>query len=185
MRQPLWWSVDEVLPPSRCSEYIKQFETGAHELAPVIRRDGVGIDERVRNNRRVMWDDPHEANAIMTAVRDRLCATDTAFPDDFQGRKLLCANPRLRIYRYEPGERHGVHWDTEVEAEGGISRITLVVYLNDDFQGGATDFPELELTISPRTGRALLFQHRVLHEATEVTQGTKYVLRTDLIYRRD
>jgi hypothetical protein len=45
-------------------------------------------------------------------------------------------------------------WHSAHEAEEGISRITLVVYLNHDFQGGATVFPELDMTISPRRSRS-------------------------------
>jgi len=52
-----------------------------------------------------------------------------------------------------------------------------------DTEGGDTDFPELEQRIAPRAGRALLFQHRVLHEATAVISGEKLVLRTDVLYR--
>lgn len=37
--------------------------------------------------------------------------------------------------------------------------------------------------IAPRRGRALLFQHMVLHEGRTVTAGTKYVLRSDIFYR--
>lgn len=37
-------------------------------------------------------------------------------------------------------------------------------------------------TASPRRGAALLFQHRIIHTATEVTHGEKMVLRTDLVY---
>jgi hypothetical protein len=38
------------------------------------------------------------------------------------------------------------------------------------------------MRIAPRTGRALLFQHRVLHEASTVRSGEKHVLRTDVLY---
>ena len=31
-------------------------------------------------------------------------------------------------------------------------------------------------------GRALLFQHRILHVATEVVKGAKFVLRTVILY---
>jgi hypothetical protein len=62
------------------------------------------------------------------------------------------------------------------------SLVTLVFYLNDGFEGGETDFPELDRRIAPRAGRALLFQHRILHEATEVRSGEKLVLRTDVLY---
>ena len=34
-----------------------------------------------------------------------------------------------------------------------------------------------------QTGMGLLFQHPIIHEGAEVTRGTKYVIRTDLMYR--
>ena len=33
-------------------------------------------------------------------------------------------------------------------------------------------------------GWGLIFQHPLLHEGSEVTSGTKYVARTDLMYRK-
>ncbi|MCA9655346.1 MAG: 2OG-Fe(II) oxygenase [Myxococcales bacterium] len=182
---PMWSTVDGVLSPARCRGYIERFEAGRPHPAPIVLADGEGIDERVRSNERIMWDDESEANALVEALRLRLRAADRVLPATFRGGALVGGNPRLRIYRYRPGQRHGTHWDTEVELEGGavLSRMTLVVYLNDDFTGGQTRFPELDVTVAAAPGRALLFQHRLLHEACAVERGTKYVLRTDLLYR--
>ena len=63
------------------------------------------------------------------------------------------------------------------------SLLTLLVYLDDDFDGGATDFPEQGETVTPRAGDALWFQHALLHAGRPVTRGTKHVLRTDVLYR--
>jgi hypothetical protein len=38
--------------------------------------------------------------------------------------------------------------------------------------------------IDPKPGRALLFQHFLLHEGSAVTRGVKYVMRSDVMYRR-
>jgi hypothetical protein len=46
-----------------------------------------------------------------------------------------------------------------------------------------TRFHDYEIDVVPRTGMALLFQHRVWHEGCEVTSGVKYVLRSDVMYR--
>lgn len=35
----------------------------------------------------------------------------------------------------------------------------------------------------PETGKTLVFHHEVLREGAAVTQGVKYVMRTDVMYR--
>jgi hypothetical protein len=90
----------------------------------------------------------------------------------------------LRIYRYEPGQHFGLHQDQAYAGpDGSRSLLTLMVYLNDDFEGGDTDFPEQETRVVPKTGTALWFQHMLLHSGTRVVRGVKYVLRSDVLYR--
>lgn len=174
---PLFWTVDDALPPAERARYVEKMRAGRPELAPIVGPGGAPVIEpETRNNTRVMWDDANEANALLDRVRAHV-------PARLSGLSRVGANPRLRIYRYGPGERHGAHWDTIVELADGVrSMLTLVFYLNDGFEGGATDFPELDARVAPRAGRALLFQHRVLHRACEVVQGEKFVLRTDVLY---
>ncbi len=177
LAQPLVWTVDDALPPDLCAAYARRMREGDAEVAPIVGHDGPEVDLAVRNNTRVMWDDAAEADALLARVAARV-------PARLSGMHLAGANPRLRLYRYGQGERHGTHWDTVVELPGGVrSLLTLVFYLNDDFEGGETDFPELDRRVAPRRGRALLFQHRILHEATAVRAGEKLVLRTDVLYR--
>ena len=61
-----------------------------------------------------------------------------------------------------------------------------MVYLNGDFEGGETTFEISRdpVRVVPRTGMALVFYHRLLHEGAEVLTGRKYVLRSDVMYRR-
>ena len=71
------------------------------------------------------------------------------------------------------------------------------MYLNDDFEGGHTNFytpsPEegrLEARgVAPRTGAVLVFPHggemgSLVHEGSAVTKGAKYVIRTDVLYKK-
>jgi hypothetical protein len=173
--KPLMWTVDDALSSEECARYIARFDAARPEQAPVITARGVEIDLAVRNNLRVMWDDEREANGLVARVRP---------PATWKTERLVGGNPRLRLYRYEPGEQHTAHWDTVVElADNVASRITLVFYLNDGFTGGETEFPELKKVITPKRGTALLFQHRVMHAALTPASGVKYVLRTDVLYR--
>ncbi|MBV7541468.1 2OG-Fe(II) oxygenase [Acidovorax sp. sic0104] len=86
----------------------------------------------------------------------------------------------LRFYKYSPGQRFKMHKDGPWTESGQTSQLTLLVYLNDGFTGGATDFRDF--AVAPRTGAALLFLHDTWHEGTAVTEGTKYVLRSDVLY---
>lgn len=176
LAQPLLWTVKNALSEQECERYIQRFRAGSQEIAPIVGAHGAEVNLDVRNNTRVMWDDPREAASLLERVASTV-------PRVLSGLALVGANPRLRLYRYGPGEHHGAHWDTVVEFAGGPrSLLTLVFYLNDDFDGGVTDFSELTQAITPERGAALLFQHRILHTATEVTRGEKLVLRTDLVY---
>jgi hypothetical protein len=176
LEQPLAWTIDDALDPAQCERYIQRIRDEEQERAPVVTSEGVGLDLLVRNNTRVMWDSFDEAQSLLARI-------DEGVPRRLLGMKRVGANPRLRLYRYGAGEKHGSHWDTVVEFERGAqSLLTLVIYLNDGFVGGETDFNELGLRITPRRGRALVFQHRVLHTATTVREGEKFVLRTDIVF---
>lgn len=95
------------------------------------------------------------------------------------------ANERFRCYRYEVGQYFAPHFDGAfVRHRDERSLLTFMVYLNDCPRGGETNFFSLERSVKPSTGTALLFNHHLLHEGAEVTEGRKYALRTDLMYRR-
>ncbi|CUS20623.1 LAQU0S01e10836g1_1 [Lachancea quebecensis] len=101
-------------------------------------------------------------------------------------------NPQIRAYRYEKGHRFAKHYDSSVVVQGiGSSHWTLLVYLSggDDLIGGDTVFyaPHTgEATnIHPQPGLALLHKHGddcLLHEAQAVSDGVKWVLRSDVVF---
>jgi predicted 2-oxoglutarate/Fe(II)-dependent dioxygenase YbiX len=92
--------------------------------------------------------------------------------------------PAQPAYRYDPGQSFKWHRDGYFERPEGFprqrSRLTYMVYLNDDFEGGETAFRGFEVT--PVKGMALVFHHPVLHQGAAVTRGRKYVVRTDVMY---
>lgn len=97
----------------------------------------------------------------------------------------LGLNERLRFYRYDPGQAFPPHTDGFYQREDGTrSLLTLLLYLNEDFEGGATVFCDINQRVTPRTGTALTFAHDLLHAGEAVTRGRKYVLRTDILFER-
>ena len=105
----------------------------------------------------------------------------------------IACNGNLRIYKYDKGMRFGRHVDESNETERGTTQVTVLIYLSD-CQGGATRFHVSNAT-TRRTSNGVVFEPQVgailfhvhgekclEHEADPVLGGTKYVLRTDLVY---
>lgn len=93
----------------------------------------------------------------------------------------------LQVVRYAPGQQYKAHFDSAVKYAGHAEKIrrraTLIVYLNEDFTGGETAFPKLDVRIKPRKGKGALFynmdargeEHAMsLHESVPVKRGIKY-----------
>merc|ERR1712170_135607 len=72
------------------------------------------------------------------------------------------------------------------DRNGERSFITFIVYLNEGFEGGATTFYNVGIKdpvpCVPETGKALIFQHDILHEGSKLLKGQKYAFRTDVMY---
>jgi Rps23 Pro-64 3,4-dihydroxylase Tpa1-like proline 4-hydroxylase len=100
-------------------------------------------------------------------------------------------NERLSYLRYGAGNYFRGHCDGQLELpDGRKSRVTVQVYLgNDDVEGGATRFWDQKqknwYDVDPKKGRVLIFQQRGLwHSGEDVIKGTKFTLRSDLLFRQ-
>lgn len=94
----------------------------------------------------------------------------------------------LQLLRYEKGQHYNRHHDLighQAQRQCGVRIFTLYFYLDDVEEGGGTNFPELNLTVTPKRGRAVLwpsvYDHdpniadpRTEHAAMPVIKGVKY-----------
>lgn len=168
--------VEGFFSSEECDEYIALAESLGFADAPINTIGGAVIRKDVRNNLRVMLDDPDRAAGLYDRIRDYV-------PHRLGNWELRGVNERLRFYRYDVGQQFDWHYDGAFERPSGErSQLTFMVYLNDNFRGGETT---IETTnIVPRQGQALFFVHAQLHKGQPVVEGRKYVLRTDVMYRR-
>ncbi|HKB40369.1 MAG TPA: 2OG-Fe(II) oxygenase [Gemmataceae bacterium] len=168
------------LSPEECEQFIARTEEAGYSDAPITTAVGFVMRKDIRDNDRVMIDHEELARQLFERARPMLPAT-------WFGWELAGFNERFRFYRYGPGQRFAAHTDGYYERPNGErSHLTFMVYLNESFEGGATLFERWRdsLDVVPRTGMALVFYHKLVHEGTEVLKGRKYVLRTDVMYRR-
>jgi prolyl 4-hydroxylase len=96
--------------------------------------------------------------------------------------------------RYAPGQEFKPHQDyfhtsqpywPDVRKRGGQRSWTAMAYLNQVEEGGATEFPKLELSIPPQPGVLLIWNNMyadgtpnvdTLHAGRPVVKGTKYII---------
>src|SRR4029453_5716558 len=99
------------------------------------------------------------------------------------------------VLHYSPGEQIQNHFDfvdpkstsdyAGEMARNGQRMITFLIYLNDDYEGGETAFPELGFSHRGRRGDGLFFVNahpdlapdlRMLHAGRATTRGEKWLV---------
>lgn len=170
----------------RCAEILAQAQARGFEAAKVNYYGTQRSMAHVRNNSRLEWDNAELAQELGAAVRR---GAGERFPVVFEGMPYEGPAEHMRVYRYEPGQYFKPHRDGKFRAGALITRMTVLLYLNDT-EGGQTLLmpagpgePQAFVEVQPRAGDVLMFQHELFHEGRPVTAGLKYVLRTDLFYR--
>jgi prolyl 4-hydroxylase len=175
---PLVFTVPDVLSRDECAGMIARIEALVPTDAPITTSRGFVMRPDIRNNKRVVFDDVPLAAQLFQRIAG-------AVPPSICGMRPVGANERFRAYRYEVGHRFAPHYDGAFERNAcERSHLTFMIYLNDGFAGGHTRFHDFDIDVTPRAGLALLFQHFVLHEGCVVTEGTKYALRSDVMFAR-
>ena len=119
---------------------------------------------------------------------------------------------QIQIVKYEPGNFFNFHWDSCSDyyhdqhiptnkprlsvtdpnhhcnaMDGqfyGPRVVTVLVYLNDDYEGGETEFKHINIKIKPEKGLAVVFTNvdkhgriykESMHAGLTVESGTKYI----------
>jgi predicted 2-oxoglutarate/Fe(II)-dependent dioxygenase YbiX len=168
------YTVPDCLNAEECTFHISASEQVGYQAATINTRKGSVRDVDVRDNDRLISDDVKLATVLWLRLRDRL-------PPFLDGRQAVGLNERFRFYRYQHGQRFAGHVDGVYRRSNGEeSRLTLMIYLNDDFEGGETAF--LNVTVKPMRGMALAFRHELFHEGRQISRGKKYVLRSDVMF---
>lgn len=96
----------------------------------------------------------------------------------------------IDIYNYEEGRYLDLHHDYPYDPRqihyykyGGDRVGTGIFYFNDDFEGGETYFPKLDVEIKPKAGSLLYFEQgydeetnwSTIHESKVITKGCKWI----------
>lgn len=168
------WTIDHFISDRECDDLILFSEQKGYSEADVGLKSGAKMMKNVRDNYRLIYED--------LKLSDDLWKIASAIhPFIVDGMSPLGLNKRFRFYRYDSGQRFKRHIDGRFKPnDTEESRITFMIYLNDDYTGGETRFNNV--VIQPKKGMALFFIHEQKHESTPIIEGIKYVLRSDIMY---
>lgn len=169
------FTVARLLSAEECDALIQRSESIGYETFTI---DGEAVPG-FRNNGRAFLEDDALAAMLWARVGELI-------PSEVDNHKVIGLSPRFRFYRYRGGESFVAHHDGVTCIGESESKLTFMVYLSDVAKGGETRFyglgPTVRFNVRPECGKALIFEHVILHEGVAVEEGCKYVLRTDVMF---
>ena len=107
-------------------------------------------------------------------------------------------NKVFRLSEYHPGDHFSKHIDAYFTRSSDEKMFTVNIYLNSyirDFEGGNTRFffdsdEEFDCCVRLVESTALIFRQPpavayMLHDGERVVSGYKYLIRTDIMYKKN
>ena len=89
---------------------------------------------------------------------------------------LLEDETEIGIYKYFEGQSMGSHVD--YNEDNNYLEYTIVIYLNDDYEGGELYFSEFDIKLKPKAGSIVMYPSSFpyLHESLKITKGRKSLI---------
>lgn len=181
--QPLVAEIPDFVPSQVCDWIIAQSKDFLRP-APVYNAAGAGLADQARTNSGTGFS-LLDMDVVIALVRARIAAAIPQAIETFETTNVL---------HYAVGQKFSPHFDfidpatpdlaADVAAKGQRTG-TFLIYLNDGYDGGETDFPVLQRKVKGRKGSALYFRNvdeagnpdpRTWHAGTPPTKGEKWVL---------
>lgn len=183
---PRVFTIEKFLPPPVCAWLIKQARKNLQPaVVQLAERGGAPARDAARSNS-VAGTNLLHPDLVLQMVNLRIAAA-IGLP--------LSHQEATNILHYARGQEYLPHYDffTKQEEAGfahelrtiGQRVVTVLVYLNEDYDGGETAFPKLDWRFKGKTGDALVFwnlsaqgerEMDSLHAGSPVVKGEKWLL---------
>jgi prolyl 4-hydroxylase len=173
------YTLDAFLSPKECARAIALI---GHHLRPST-LGYASDDPEFRTS--TSADLCHLKSPVALALDAKICRTVGIRSEYSEG---------IQAQRYDVGQQFKPHWDALETGTSYYERLaglrgnrtwTFMVYLNDDFDGGATRFTRIDYVVKPKTGMALLWNNltadglrndATMHCGEVVTRGHKIII---------
>jgi prolyl 4-hydroxylase len=170
---PAVWAFDDFFSPAECSYLIEKAQDFLEPSVVVDPATGELRPHPVRTSDGAAFPWVSE-DLVISALNRRIAAAS--------GTDVRCGEP-LQVLRYRPGQEYRPHLDA-LPARDNQRVLTMLVYLNEEYDGGETLFTRAGLKFAGGRGDGLLFRNgspgglpdlRAEHAGLPVRHGEKYV----------
>lgn len=169
-------SFKNVITKKECNELIKSYKE--FEQARTFGGD-LEHDKEIRKAQQALY---NEETPLLQKVRG-IIAEKT-------GTDIKQQEYPIAIIKYEKGgeyKPHHDHWEHNNHQQGnqGQRIKTAILYLNDNYEGGETEFPIWEKKVKGKSGELVVWDNvnkngtpnmNTLHAGLPVIKGTKYII---------
>ena len=169
--------LQQLITPNHCQQIINQ------SVGKLVDSEVIGGKHQSVRNSRQHWISKNDP-----LVRPIFEAVSNLFGIPFENAE------DLQVVRYQPNQYYNEHHDSCCDPndkcqtftdKGGQRRLTVLIYLNNEFGDGHTSFKNLNLKIKPLTGDAIVFyplakntnkcHPYALHAGMPVSSGEKWI----------
>ncbi len=189
---PLVRSLADFLSPSCCEWLINRARGRLRRARVYNTQHGADVEDAHRSNTIAEFN-LADADLVHVALQMRMAAACGIPIEQMEAPAVL---------HYDVGEQISNHYDfinpqtpgyADEIARRGERVVTFLVYLNDGYAGGETEFPKLGLKHKPACGEGLFFVNalpggepdlRTLHAGRPPTSGEKWIVSQFIRNRR-
>lgn len=169
-----FWIFDNVISASKCKEYIDIASDNFHKagIGGSENLDTNNIDEKTRKTD-IFWSD-HKELFQLASKYGQIANKEAGWNLDVK------AIESFQIGKYPVGGHYSWHPDSDgmiVNEENLSRKISMVLWLNEDFEGGEFEFHKCytsENSIKPTIGTMVFFPSWIIHRVKPVTKGVRY-----------
>ncbi len=196
-----------VLTATECQRLITLSEALGYQKDAAI-----SLPREIRHNHNTVWVTDELTDSLIWQRVEPILNQNLNISN---GKKSLGLNARFRFYRYEVDDFFKFHsdgaWPGSRVIDGKLvgnaypdrfSLMSFLIFLNDDYSGGATRFrvnaddtstpakyynKVLEVDVHTPAGAVLCFPHgthplHCIHSGETIMEGSKYIIRTDVLF---
>ena len=176
----------DILTPKECKILIEIAKNKGLQPSQVLvhgKTEATEVDIINRTSEQVwLSDQHHEITKKIAKITEKIT-----------GRPIV-NQEELQVAHYKPNGKFQAHYDAciyedkeycdKMNHNAGQRLATLLIYLNEDFENGETEFIKLNLKIKPEVGKGILFYNvdlnqnlldKSFHQGNSVINGEKWI----------